>query len=312
MHRQPPLQLLPPFEAAARLGSFKRAAEELHVTSSAVSQQVRALEEWLDTALFVRLTRRIELTPAGSQFYDIVSRVLREYGQQFALFRARLARPVLRVSMIPFIAHELVLPKLQDFQCLHPDIDLRIETSMNLVDFTEEPIDAAVRFGEGPWAGLASFPLCATHATLVAAPTLLHERPIQGITDIQQHTLINSRRDRDDWQQVAQRLGLAALQRKNALILDDYFSAMQAAAQGLGLAIAILPITNNWIRERRLVQVFPMQLPTEQSYQFVCRRGQTENPAIRALYQWIKTLFDALEGVEGFSPGEDLSRRKHY
>ncbi len=294
MDRQPPLQLLPPFEAAARLGSFKRAAEELHVTPSAVSQQVKALEEWLDIALFVRLTRRIELSAAGRQFYEIVSRVLGEYTQQFAQFRMRMARPILRVSMIPFIAHELVLPKLQDFQYRHPDIDLRIETSMHLVDFAVEPIDAAVRFGAGPWPGLASFALCETHATLVAAPTLLREQPIQEIADLQQHTLIYSRRDRDDWQQAAQRLGLAAVQRKNALILDDYFSAMQAAAQGLGVAIAILPITNSWLREQRLVPVFPFQLPTEQSYQFVCRRGQAENPAIHALYQWMKSLFDAL------------------
>lgn len=294
MDRQPPLQLLPPFEAAARLGSFKRAAEELHVTPSAVSQQVKALEEWLDIALFVRLTRRIELSAAGRQFYEIVSRVLGEYTQQFAQFRMRMARPVLRVSMIPFIAHELVLPKLQDFQYRHPDIDLRIETSMHLVDFAVEPIDAAIRFGAGPWPGLASFALCETYATLVAAPTLLREQPIQDIADLQQHTLIYSRRDRDDWQQAAQRLGLAAVQRKNALILDDYFSAMQAAAQGLGVAIAILPITNSWLREKRLVPVFPFQLPTELSYQFVCRRGQAENPAIRALYQWIKSLFDIL------------------
>ena len=294
MQRQPPLQLLPPFEAAARLGSFKLAAAELHVTPSAVSQQVRVLEEWLDTALFIRLTRRIELTAAGSQFYEIATRVMGDYHQQFAQFRARQARPVLRVSMIPFIAHELVLPQLQDFQRLHPHIDLRIETSMHLVDFAAEPIDAALRFGAGPWAGLTALPLCATRATLVGAPALLQQHPLREPVDLQQHTLIHSRRDRDDWQEAAQRLGLPDLRGKSALILDDYFSAMQAAAQGLGLAIAILPITANWIRDGRLLQPLPFQLPTEQSYQFVCRREQADNPALLALYHWIKSLFDAL------------------
>lgn len=295
MQRQPPLQLLPPFEAAARLGSFKLAATELHVTPSAISQQVRALEDWLETPLFVRLTRRIELTGAGHQFFEIATRVMGDYQLQFAQFRARQAKPVLRVSMIPFVAHEMVLPRLQDFQRLHPDIDLRIETSMNLVDFTAEPIDAALRFGAGPWAGLTALPLCATRATLVGAPALLQLHPLREPADLQQHTLIHSRRDRDDWQEAAQRLGIPDIRGKNALILDDYFSAMQAAAQGLGLAIAILPITNNWMRDGRLTQVLPFQLPTDQSYQFVCRREQADNPALRTLYHWIKSLFDRLE-----------------
>ncbi len=291
MQRPPPLQLLPPFEAAARLGSFKEAALELHVTPSAISQQVRALEQWLDLRLFVRLTRGIELTPAGHQFHEIATRVLSEYGQRFVQFRARQAQPVLRVSMIPFIAHELILPRLQAFQRLHPAIDLRIETSMNLVDFSIEPIDAALRFGTGPWPGLASFPLCATAATLVGSDALLRDKPLRQPVDLCQHTLIHSRRDHDDWQEVARYWGWPSLEGKNALFLDDYFSAMLAAAQGLGLAIAVLPTTNRWIRDGRLVQAVPA-FAIEQSYQFVCRREQAEEPALQALYQWVKALFE--------------------
>ena len=110
-----------------------------------------------------------------------------------------------------------------------------------------------------------------------------------------QHTLIHSRRDHDDWQAAAQRLGITQIEGKNALILDDYFSAMQAATQGLGLAIAILPITRRWIRDGRLQQALPFQLPTDQSYQFVCRREQAEEPALRALYQWVLTVMQECE-----------------
>lgn len=291
MQRPPPLQLLPPFEAAARLSSFKLAAQELNVTPSAVSQQVRALEQWLELRLFVRLTRGIELTSAGQQFHEVATRVLSEYDQRYERFRVRQQRPVLRVSMIPFIAHELILPRLQEFQRLNPEVDLRIETSMSLVDFAMEPIDAALRLGKGPWPGLASFPLCDTTATLVGSPELVQRQPLSSLEDLSSHTLIHSRREQDDWQQVALRAGIELMEGQKALILDDYFSAMQAAANGIGLAIAVLPVTNRWIRDGRLAQATP-PMPTDLSFQFVCRREKSDEPEIRAFYQWVSTLFD--------------------
>lgn len=291
----PPIQLLPAFEASARLMSFKKAAEELCITPSAVSQQIKTLEDKLNLKLFERQTRRIELTPAGKLFFQIAEQTLAQYQTGFRVFSNEFSKPILRISMIPFVAYEMVIPALHEFKALQKDIELRIETSMSLVDFDAEPVDAAIRFGNGHWPNLEMHPLSPCRATLVASKSLLEQKPVQSLEDFHNHTLIYTRATQDDWQEVAKLLEVEEIPSQNKLIMDSYLAAMSAAEQGLGIGIAILPLTQTWLEQGRLVQIFPFEAPTPQNHYFVFRKQHRERAFLMEFYQWIKEKFEALE-----------------
>lgn len=157
----------------AASSSFSKAAHELHLTASAVRQQIKQLEAHLGMPLFRRLTRAIELTEAGEAFARVATRTLGAYRDGHADLMGRFGRPVLRISMVPMVAHELVIPALSDFKQACPDIDLRLETSMALADFQHDAVDAALRIGDGNWPGLEVLRLADCHGTVVASP----ERP---------------------------------------------------------------------------------------------------------------------------------------
>lgn len=290
----PPLQLLSTFEAAARLQSFKKAGDELHVTPSAISQQIKLLEDHLGLLLFNRLTRKVELTEAGQAYFNLAEQTLSTFKAGHHAFFQRFSKPAIRLSVVPFVAFEIIIPSLHEFHQLHPDIELRLETSMTLVDFDSEPVDAAIRFGEGPWPGLETLPLADCKATLVASPALLAAHPIQGIGDLANHTLIHTRGSHNDWTDVAKFIGMKELKGKRDLILDCYLAAMSAAEKGLGIAICLLPLTNAWLTPDRLIALAP-PLPLKQKHFFLMRNDQHKRQQMLAVYEWVKGKFDALK-----------------
>lgn len=301
MHRRlPSIQLLPAFEAAARWGSMSRAAQELHVTASAVSQQIKQLEAMMGLPLFTRHTRRIELTEAGQAFYKVAARTMQSYRMGHADMFTRFGRPVLRISCMPTVAHQVILPGLASFQETFPGIDLRLDSRMDLVDFASESIDAAVRTGLGVWPGLLAMPLGPCAGTLVASPSLLARHPVRGLHDLRHHVLIHPRPPvdgRDDWDAVAEVLGVQRIDRKGDLILDSDLAGLQAAEQGLGIAIAFTPGANAWLKAGSLVALVP---PVEmaQKHYFVFRDDEgdaAQRERLMAAYGWIKSRYEALQ-----------------
>jgi LysR family glycine cleavage system transcriptional activator len=290
------LQLLPAFEASARLLSFSKAAAEMHLTASAISQQIKQLETHLGLALFRRLTRRIELTEAGLAFASVAQRTLVVYRQGHAEMSQQFARPTLRLSMVPLVAHELVLPALAGFQQAYPGIDLQLETGMALVDFDQHPVDAAIRFGLGAWAGLEALPLCDTQGTVVAAPDLARRLPVNSPQDLRHHTLIHSRGTQGDWDTAAASLGLARMPRKGDLVLDTDLAALRAAEQGLGVALGILPLISPWIEAGRLLALAsPTDLPMKLYFVFRQSESEARRAQLMQLHRWLLSLFEALE-----------------
>ena len=291
MQRPPPLQLLPAFEAAARLLSFSKAATELHVTTAAVSQQIRQLEAHLGLPLFLRLTRRVELTEAGRQFAEVVSRMLHLYRQGHADLLHHHTRPVLRLSMTPLVAQELLIPRLAAFQARHPDVGIRLDARMDFVDFEREPIDAAIRVGKGPWPGLQAQALCRCAVAIVASPDLLARLPVRDIDDLARHTLIHPRESPLDWHAAARFLGRDELPRRADLVLDSDLSALKAAEQGLGLALCLMPASPR-VRARlippdKLVCVMPpVTLPDP--VWFVSRAQGGKEALLAEAFAWIQ------------------------
>jgi LysR family glycine cleavage system transcriptional activator len=290
MPRPPPLQLLPAFEAASRLLSFSKAAQELHVTTAAVSQQIKQLEARLGLPLFQRLPRRVELTEAGREFAQVVSQALATYRQGHARLMHKHSRPVLRMSMTPLVAHELLIPNLARFQAAHPDVDVRLDASMDIVDFNHAAVDAAIRVGTGHWPGLKVWPLCDCEVRILASPALLRRHPIRDLADLRHHTLIHPRQSHLDWDAVAHFAEVDRIERKGDLVLDSDLAAVRAAEQGLGVTLCLLPAgaAQAMLKLEQLTSVFPpFRLRAAKAY-FVFRPHSGKEALLQSAYEWIK------------------------
>lgn len=297
MHKLPPIQYLPTFEAAARYCSFKLAAQELNITPSAISQQIKTLETQLGQCLFDRSQRQLNLTAAGTAFYDVAKATLDAYSTTFlsdyaprsSAIENTQARQTLVVSMMPFIANNLVIPRLADFQQQHPQIKLIINTDMDQVDLIEGNIDAAIRFGIPPWQGLHGEKICDATSALVATEEYFAQHPIQTKDDWQNQTLIHCRTNKNDWQTLM-KLMQHSFKPKAELHFDCYESGMQAAESGLGLAMAIFPITQQKVNAGKLKMMTTKTYPSEEGFYWVCRE---ENPSQHsAVFNWITSVFN--------------------
>lgn len=173
----PPLNPLRAFEVAARHLSFTRAAEELCVTPSAVSHQIKVLEENLGIALFVRDTKSLILTSAGKAYLPGVQEAFRQLVQ--ATYRVQRERAVqaLKLNLPPTFAVKWLIPRMKRFMARHPDIDLRVSTSKNMSDFERDDVDVEVRYGRGEYSGLHAELCLPVEVTPVCSPALLNDRP---------------------------------------------------------------------------------------------------------------------------------------
>ncbi len=183
MRALPPLTALRAFEATARLGSVTRAADELSVTHAAVSHQLRALEQWIGRPLFRREHRRIVPNEAGAGLLPVVTDAFDRLASRAAEIKAQTGRRVLTISSAPSFAYRWIVPRLAAFSDRHPEIDVRLEHSTRLVELARENVDVAVRYGTGPWPGLAAHRLMPGHAKPLAAPALL-ERHGLSVDDL--------------------------------------------------------------------------------------------------------------------------------
>ena len=282
----PPIHLLIAFEAAARQHSFKLAAQTLHITPSAVSQQIKQLEQHLNMPLFTRLTRSVELSEYGKAYLPVAQQTLTTYRNCHDSFIYQVSSPTLRISMIPFVAYEIVIPALQEFKALYPNIELRIETSMSLVDFEREPVDGAIRFGDGNWPNLEVHTISSCHCALVASPQYLENNPVDNIRELSDHTLIYMQGSMNDWQRTTEFLNGNTIENNPKLVVDSYLSAMRAAEEGLGVAIGQLPLISTWLESGRLVALNEAVLIPEEYY-FVFPQNSFKKELLLDFYQWL-------------------------
>ena len=296
-NRLPPLQWLPAFEAAARHLSFKRAAEELFVTPSAISQQIKVLEERIGSPLFHRRARAIELTETGAYYFPIVADLLAQHRRGFSLLARKFGDATLRINTIPFVANELLIPNLSAFKNLHPAIDLRLETSMTLVDFEHEPVDIALRFGFGHWPGLEARSLGRIFVAPIASPSLLAQKPLREIADLNHHRLIHIRENKNDWQRIFEYIGEEMPQPEDELVFDSLLAAVTAADRGLGVALGLFPLIAQWVVDGRLVAPLPTMWPIPQRYYICYREEDAQSKSISAVCDWVAELFAGLPDV---------------
>lgn len=256
-----PLQTLPTFRAVARLSNLRAAAEQLHLTHSAISQQMRVLEEQLGFALFDRRGRRVVLNAAGAALLSAVEPALAQIdeGVRAAALAASGTEQSLRLTALPSFAQHWLLPRMARWREQHPGIVIDLHTSLQLIDLPREGYHAALRQGKGPWQGLAGTCLIDSPLIVVASPAVAR-RLIGGDPAALMHEpLLGNAQRWNRWFALAgQRCRI-----KPVAVFNDMGMLLQAAEQGLGVALGRQLLAADALRDGRLVQLSPIAL-TEQ------------------------------------------------
>jgi len=285
--RLPPLSSLRPFEAAARLESFTRAAEELALTHGAVSHQVRALEEYVGAPLFSRHGKRVALTPAGRAFAERVRGALDEIAQAAEQLRTR-RDDRLTVSVLPSFASRWLMPRLIRFMDAHPKIEVNVIASTALANFRDDEIDVAIRFGGGPWPPHVCEVFLEDEYFPVASPKLNGGKLPKTPRDLLATRII--REDRDYWTFWFDAVGVPIEEAKAARgpLFNDSTYALQAAARGEGIALARRSIVAEDLERGTLKRLFDVTVPSRERYWFVSPKETADTPKVKAFRKWVK------------------------
>jgi LysR family glycine cleavage system transcriptional activator len=291
MRRLPPLSGLRAFEAAARHLSFKRAAQELHVTPTAISHQIRQLEEAIGVRLFERRTRQVLLTAEGK----VLAPVLRDGFDSFARvvegLSRRPRRTAVTLSATPAFAAKWLVPRIAAFRKARPDIDLTLLATLEAVDINSGAADLALRYGPGPYPGLSAESLAVDRFAAVASPRLGLKRP----GDLRSATLLHFDWHRADprnptWRRWLKIAGIEGVDARAGLRFSDETHAIQAAVAGTGVALHSLLLVSDELATGTLVVPFG---PEIDGFTLHLVRSANKPPAepIEATQAWLRAQF---------------------
>ena len=288
-----PLNALRAFEASARHLSFTRAAIELNVTQSAVSAQVKSLEDRLGTPLFRRLPRGLALTDEGHALLPMLTETFGRIGAVLGQFQGGRLREVLTVAAVGTFAVGWLMPRLEAFHRDHPFVDLRLMTNNNRVDLAGEGLDYAIRFGDGAWHGTEAEPLMEAPLSPVCTPALASR--LRTPTDLLRETLLRSYRA-DEWTRWFSAAGLQAPLLRGP-VFDSSVTMAAAAVQGMGIALLPAVMFAQELRHERLVQPFDIHVTTGR-YWLTRLKSKPVSAAMREFRTWL------LEEAGGTAPGD--------
>lgn len=295
----PPLSSLRAFEAAARLESFSKAADELNVTPAAVSHQIAALEADLGVALFRRRNRAVELTPSARVLLPGLTEAFAGIQASVRRLRAHNDTGTLNVTASPSFAGKWLVQRLHRFQETFPEIDVRISATDTMVDMTRGEFDIAIRYGTGRYPGLDVELLLKNEVFPVCSPELLRNGPpLETPDDLVRHALIYDQAvDRDPlaptWPMWLKAAGVQNLPNAPGLSVSTNHLALEAAIGGHGIALANSTIAASDLAAGRLVRLFSLSLPDLFAFYIVTVPGALERPKVRAFHDWLRREADA-------------------
>lgn len=280
----PPIQCLLTFEALARLRSVTQTAEELCVTPSAVSHRIRQLEQLLGTKLFGRAD--FSLTTEGSEYLAHVREGLAAL-QRFPGDNATPGRRKLRLAVTPTFARSLLLPRLKQFSDAYPEIDLTLQVSIPLLDVVAEDADLTIRFGTGRYADMEHLCLIKDDVTPVASPAFVREHgPFESADDLQGLPLLRS--PLDPWRTWFAAHDLDWPEPVDGSQFNDVGLACDAAAVGMGVALARLKLAAPWLDDGTLVPLFARRVPSPHAHYLCWRTGTMDRWECAAFAQWLQ------------------------
>jgi LysR family glycine cleavage system transcriptional activator/LysR family transcriptional regulator of beta-lactamase len=285
----PSLKGLRAVEAAARLGSFTRAAEELNVTQTAISRLVREVELWLGQTLFERQANGLALSEAGRAFGPRLSDAFRDIEAAVASLKRRSGGPAITVAVGPTFAMRWLIPRLPGFHRSHPGTEVRIVTAVGDPQELRPDWTASIRLAAGPGAGQAGRQLFKAALFPVAAPAVAAQ--LRKPADLARHTLLEVEHSPQDWPRWMAAAGVDPARLRRRLSFDYSAFALQATLDGLGVALARAPYVGDDLAAQRLVKVFDVTLEDDsRGWYLMHRPGAERDPAFAAFIEWLEQV----------------------
>jgi len=290
----PPLAQLEAFEAAARTLSFTKAADELSLTQSAISRQIKALEENLELTLFRRLHRALRLTEEGQTLYQAVSDVLAQLHEVAARLRRRPDNRTVVVTTTPGFAGVWLIPRLASFTAVHPEVDVRISAANNFVNLNRDGVDLAIRYQTEEGAGEGAELLFGDVVMPVCSPRLLRDpaRPLKVPDDLRHHVLLyldsGPGADMQDWPMWLRAMKLEGVKPASVLHFSQFDQLINAAVSGQGVALGRSPLLQQMLRTRQLVAPFKKTVASPRSYYLVRSATAARKPEVEAFAAWVR------------------------
>lgn len=281
---RPPLHALQGFVAAARNGNLSRTAEAMHLTVSALSHQIRGLEERIGTPLFVRNARGVTLTPDGEQLFQRIAPHLSAIEDALRPYRAR-RDDVLTLTLMPSFAASWLLPRLPRFIAAHPQIEINMQSSVDLVDFERVlTVDAGLRYGPGRWPGLLAVHLFDDWVTPVASPALIERLGRPTLETLADFPLLGAPGGR--WSQWFEHFG-GTTPRRFVATFDDSETLHRAATEGLGVGLGRMSLLRPTIDSGRLLRLFDEHLPAEFAHYLVYPPRSQNHAGLTIFRDWV-------------------------
>lgn len=288
MRRLPPLNALKMFEASARNLSFSGASEELFVTPSAVSHQVKTLENFLGVELFHRSNRKVTLTPQGEQYLTSVKHAFDEIEMATQRLSVAQGASVVQISVAPNFLIRWLMPRMSRFRALFPDVELQINASMGLLDFNRTSTDMAVYYGNGEWDDIEVEFLRKVMLVPVCGPGLLQTGPpLEKPSDLANHTLIYVSKRTWEWDNWLKKAGVEFITPKGSMQLSSSQLTTAAAQENLGVALADQTLISREIESGKLVVPFDIPLDTKKAFYLVYRKHRPLTKGMEAFRNWL-------------------------
>jgi LysR family glycine cleavage system transcriptional activator len=301
--RLPALDLLKGYEAAARLLSFTRAGAELHLTQSAVSRQIKELEDQLGVALFERRHRALALTEAGRELYPAAAQVLATMRAVTERLHALSAQKSLTVSTTPAFAALWLIPRLAAFARENPGVDVRIAAETRIQDLVREQVDVAVRYSTQTLAGPDAVRLFGEQMFPVCSPKHLAEAkaPLRDPADLRRHVLLHLDDPEGRWPWLSWRVwlevvGAAGLRAAGNLSFTSYGDVIAAAIAGHGVALGRSPLVRDALRAGTLAAPFGARAESDRAYYLVVSRAAAQRPEVGRFADWVRREAAAAAG----------------
>jgi LysR family transcriptional regulator, glycine cleavage system transcriptional activator len=283
----PPTAMLAAFEAAARTGSFTQAGVELSLTQSAVSRQIRALEERLGADLFVRERQAVKLTEAGLSYAREIREALKHIGDASMAVRASPRAASLNLAVLPAFASRWLIPRLPSFLAANPDVTINFSTRLAPFEFAAEPFDAAIHFGHPAWMGAESIPLMGETVVALAGRVFLESHQFASPEDLLSAPLLILRSRPDAWERWFLANGVY-YDSVNGPLFDQFDSMASAAKAGVGVALLPAFLFEEEVTRGELVPLFDKQTPSDDSYHLVWPHSRRDNPTMILFRNWLE------------------------
>jgi len=279
------------FCVAARHKSFRKAGDELFITASAVSHQIKSLEEELGEQLFDRNSRELKLTATGQSLYADVSPLIDQLNAVAAKYKKGAVKSSIRISVQPFFASEYFVPRLSEFTALHPEIEIQVGTSDESSEKHPSDADLSIRLFRAPPANMPSNMLFPLRLAPAGSPAFKKNLKIKNRKIVSDFPIIVHETHPKAWKRWAKAARMELPETNKITRLDSMIAVVRAAQRGVGAALVPVPVGELWFKEGSVVRLFKDEYVADVSYYLVCSEGREEDESVSLLRDWIVKNF---------------------